>query len=298
MSEEITVYGGHQPAVVDNYMPVATVAHAMERREIIKNFVSQAMTRDHDYGIIPGTPKPTLLKPGAEKLCNLFGLSPSFSCIKEDEDWTGDTHGGEPFFNYKYVCRLVRNSVVVGEGEGSCNSWEKKYRYRDSAPTCPTCGAAAIAVSKPEYGGGYYCNKRKGGCGAIFVKDDQAIESQSLGRVPNPDIADQVNTIQKMAQKRALIAATLIACSASEFFTQDREDLMNGGKPVADRTPAPQRTNGNTISDPQQKRLFALMKQGNKTQADVKTIIERHGFSHTNEITRDKYEAICAEICS
>jgi hypothetical protein len=33
-----------------------------------------------------------------------------------------------------------------------------------------------------------------------------------------------VNTIQKMAQKRALVAATLISTSASEFFTQDVED--------------------------------------------------------------------------
>jgi hypothetical protein len=39
----------------------------------------------------------------------------------------------------------------------------------------------------------------------------------------NPDVADVVNTIQKMAQKRALVAATLIATSASEFFTQDVE---------------------------------------------------------------------------
>jgi hypothetical protein len=32
------------------------------------------------------------------------------------------------------------------------------------------------------------------------------------------------NTIQKMAQKRALVAATLIATSSSEFLTQDVED--------------------------------------------------------------------------
>ena len=47
----------------------------------------------------------------------------------------------------------------------------------------------------------------------------------TLYRIPNPDIADLVNTIQKMAQKRALVAATLIATSASEFFTQDVEDI-------------------------------------------------------------------------
>jgi hypothetical protein len=39
-----------------------------------------------------------------------------------------------------------------------------------------------------------------------------------------------VNTIQKMAQKRALVAATLIATSASEFFTQDVEDVDSLGR--------------------------------------------------------------------
>jgi hypothetical protein len=52
----------------------------------------------------------------------------------------------------------------------------------------------------------------------------------ALYRIPNPDVADVVNTIQKMAQKRALVAATLIATSASEFFTQDVEDADSFGR--------------------------------------------------------------------
>jgi len=52
----------------------------------------------------------------------------------------------------------------------------------------------------------------------------------ALYRIPNPDVADAVNTIQKMAQKRALVAATLIATSASEFFTQDMEDAVPAGR--------------------------------------------------------------------
>jgi hypothetical protein len=52
----------------------------------------------------------------------------------------------------------------------------------------------------------------------------------ALYRIPNPDVADVVNTIQKMAQKRALVAATLIATSASEFFTQDVEDTDSLGR--------------------------------------------------------------------
>ena len=40
----------------------------------------------------------------------------------------------------------------------------------------------------------------------------------------NPDTPDLVNTILKMATKRAYIAAVLNATGASEFFTQDLED--------------------------------------------------------------------------
>ena len=54
----------------------------------------------------------------------------------------------------------------------------------------------------------------------------------ALYRIPNPDVADVVNTIQKMAQKRALVAATLIATSASEFFTQDVEDADSCGRNI------------------------------------------------------------------
>ncbi|HYY58986.1 MAG TPA: hypothetical protein VE842_16775, partial [Pyrinomonadaceae bacterium] len=71
------------------------------------------------------------------------------------------------------------------------------------------------------------CFRKKGGCGAKFQTGDAAIESQQTGRVPNAEIADQVNTIQKMGQKRSLIAATLLAVNASEFFTQDVEDFVN-----------------------------------------------------------------------
>jgi hypothetical protein len=56
--------------------------------------------------------------------------------------------------------------------------------------------------------------------------------------VTNENIADQVNTIQKISQKRALVAATLLAVNGSEFFTQDSEEFMiepersRGGPPV------------------------------------------------------------------
>ena len=76
------------------------------------------------------------------------------------------------------------------------------------------------------------CFKKRGGCGAKFRDGDEQIESQQAGRVFNPDIADQVNTIQKMSQKRSLVAAVLLAVNASEFFTQDIEDLHASPAPI------------------------------------------------------------------
>jgi hypothetical protein len=135
-------------------------------------------------------------------------------------------HEGEPFFYYLYRCQLYRGDLLVAEADASCNSRETKYRYREAQRICPVCGQSAIIKGKEEYGGGWICFKKKGGCGAKFSTGDASIESQTVGRIFNPDIADQVNTIQKMSQKRALVAATLLAVNASEFFTQDVEDMI------------------------------------------------------------------------
>lgn len=206
-------------------MPVMDIGLAIQRREQIVKFVQAIMVRDTDFGIIPGTDKPTLLKPGAEKLATFFGLTKRFQIVERLEDWTGHEHDGELFFYYLYRCGLYRGSVLIAEADGSCNSFEAKYRWRKAERICPTCGQANIRKSKQ--GGGWYCWQKLGGCGATFKAGNQAIESQEVGRIPNPDVADQVNTVQKMAQKRALIAATLLAVNASEFFTQDLEDYVD-----------------------------------------------------------------------
>lgn len=219
-------------------MPAMRIEDVIERRNQMVQFVEKAMRKDVDFGVIPGTgTKPTLYKPGAEKLCTLFALAPRFTAIEHVADWTGETHNGEPFFYYHIKCALYyRGEVFVGEADGSCNSWEKKYRYRKAERVCPLCGKDAIKKSKfpprdnPRAKPGWYCYDKAGGCGANFPAGDPQIENQEAGQVPNPDVADQANTILKMAEKRALVAATLIAVNASEFFTQDIEDLYIEGE--------------------------------------------------------------------
>jgi hypothetical protein len=112
------------------YLPAMSMEVALARRSAIIEFTRRIMIKDQDFGEIPGTSKPTLLKPGAEKLCNFFGLEPELTPVVEEIDWTGSQHGGEIFCYARYRCRLLRKGRVVGAGEGSCNSWEAKYRHR------------------------------------------------------------------------------------------------------------------------------------------------------------------------
>src|ERR1700733_9349559 len=111
------------------FMPAMSMEMALARRAAIVEFTRKIMVRDQDFGEIPGTSKPALLKPGAEKLCNFFGLEPEFTPVVDEIDWTGAQHAGETFCYLRYRCRLLRQGRILGVGEGSCNSWESRYRY-------------------------------------------------------------------------------------------------------------------------------------------------------------------------
>jgi len=236
-------------------MPAMSIQDAVDRHQMVVQFVGAMLKTDIDFGQIPGTNKPTLLKPGAEKLLTFFGLTKRFTVLEKVEDWMGADHGGS-FFYYMYRCALYKGDQLIAESDGSCNSHESKYRWRKAERECPTCGKAAIIKGREEYGGGWVCFKKKDGCGAKFRDGDAAIEGQQAGRVANPDIADLVNTIQKMAQKRALIAATLLAVNASEFFTQDIEDMIIEAE-VVEVKPGP--TKASQLREPQAKTLEDLV---------------------------------------
>lgn len=217
---------------VSAFMPVMSIDLALERWESIQRFISRIMTPGEDFGVIPGSKKPSLLKPGAEKLTAFFGLVPTFDVVERIQDWNGQQFG-EPFFHYEVRCRLSRADVTRGEGLGSCNSREVKYRYRDAERRCPVCQAPAIIKGKEEWGGGWVCFKKKGGCCYKFNDGDARVEGQQLSRIANPDVADLVNTLLKMAKKRAMIDAVLNTTGASQFFTQDVEDRA-APEPAAD----------------------------------------------------------------
>jgi hypothetical protein len=52
--------------------------------------------------------------------------------------------------------------------------------------TCPKCGKEAVIKGAPQYGGGFVCWKKQGGCGAKFGENDPQITAQDLPTEPPP----------------------------------------------------------------------------------------------------------------
>jgi hypothetical protein len=235
---------------VDLLADAYKVDKIVQQVEMVTAMMGKVMKAGQHFGTIPGCgTKPSLFLPGAQKLCFLFRLKPEFTLMSAIED--------EDFIKFTFLCRLIHmpSGQVVGEGIGSCSSREEKYGWRQGSRTCPKCGKeGTIIKGKQEYGGGWLCFGKKGGCGEKFADADPAITKQTLERVPNPNIWDLHNTLLKMAKKRAYVDATITATAVGDLFTQDLEDMKANqaaatatgetapviiAKDVIDKLPAP-----------------------------------------------------------
>ena len=86
-----------------------------------QRLVRENLQDGKDYGTIPGTYKPTLYKPGAEKILMLMGLQSTYEILDSTRDFK------EGFFQYQVRCTLKKNEMIITQGLGACNSKEKKY---------------------------------------------------------------------------------------------------------------------------------------------------------------------------
>jgi len=98
------------------------VSATMQKISQFQAVVQQTLKQNHDFGIVPGTgSKPTLLKPGAEKILMLMGLSSEYEIVENVQDYD------KGFFAYTVRCLLTKNGMIITQGLGHCNSKEKKY---------------------------------------------------------------------------------------------------------------------------------------------------------------------------
>lgn len=199
---------------------------------LVQEVMRGVMKEGTHYGTIPGTPKPSLWKPGAEVLCSTFRIAVSYN-VEDLSD------GDAIRYRVTAVGTHQTSGIVMGSGLGEASSDEEKYKWRKAV-----CDEEFDAT--PE-------NRKRVKYGKS--RGDGFYKVQQVRTEP----ADIANTVLKMAAKRAQVAMTLNVTAASDIFTQDIEDLPEGmqpegedGAPPAARTvsqPRPKGGNGNGHAD-------------------------------------------------
>lgn len=181
---------------------------------LIQRVLQKVMKPNIHYGKIPGAgDKPTLLKPGAEKICVTFRLSPTYEIeeIEHDND----------HLEYRVKCTLthIPTGQVFGQGVGSCSTLEGKYRFR-TGPKESTGKPVPQEYWKDRdqelIGGKGHTTSKIDGKWMICIQGE---------KVEHDNPADYYNTVLKMAKKRAHVDAVLTCTAASDCFTQDIEDM-------------------------------------------------------------------------
>lgn len=163
----------------------------------VQEVMQAVMRKETHYGVIPGSKKPSLYKPGAEVLCATFRIAPSYRV----EDMS---NSDSIRYRITAIGTHQMTGVVLGEGIGECSSNEEKYKWR--AAVC----AEEFEITPPD--------RRR----VKLSKYQGKVEKREQVRTEPADVA---NTVLKMAAKRAQVAMTLNVTAASDCFTQDIEDL-------------------------------------------------------------------------
>jgi hypothetical protein len=112
---------------------------------------------------------------------HLLALADEVGAYPEHLLWTLREPGPEPESDTETIALTAgRDSGDRGENTASAGANN----------VCPACGAAAIIASKPEYGGGYVCWEKKGGCGAKFAEDPAQATGPRDGASERPKAPD------------------------------------------------------------------------------------------------------------
>lgn len=285
-STALAVSDGRPLSITETRM---TVGQLIEQRKAIVEVMESAMRKDIDYGIVPGTPKPSLYKPGSEKILSIFhlGIRPRVEDLS-----TPDT------IRYRVITEIFsqQSGVVLGEGIGEASSAESKYQWRG-------------IVCEEEWNATPDDRRRlkwkKSDRGAYAIKQIRA------------DMEDVANTILKMAKKRSQIDAVLTVTAASDIFAQDLEDLKAAGldpneddtvpqtDPKAERpqdlqkktAPAQQASNAPSqssgaavISEDEGKRFWAVaIKRTNDFTQITAYLKNVHGVSNKGQILKSRF---------
>lgn len=230
--------------------------------QVIQHVLREVMVEKTHYDVIPGCgKKKSLLKPGAEVIMSTFQLGSEIEIEKESDGFDLD-------YTIKARGFYIPTGNTVGYGVGSGSTREDKYAWR-------------AAECNEEYEATQADRRR-----IHYKKDNGKVITIKQVRI-NP--ATVMNTVLKMAKKRALVDFCLTATACSDMFVQDldEDEIRNAvGKdeqPQGNNYKKPQRreqqqtasgsqNNGNgvkTITEAQEKRLWAIAASNNVPREEV-----------------------------
>lgn len=198
------------------YEPAMKMQEAIGLFDQIMQFTREAMKEgiDNDYATIPGTNKPSLLKPGAEKLMLWFNLIPDPFITQTEKIPEGD---GFILSVDTTIILRDKHGNIRGQCQGNCNSGEDKYREQTRWLTEKKLKDQGLTPEGLEF----QDRKSKYDNGPATYRVYKVISSSNAYQL--------LNTLKKMSQKRAYVGAIIQATATSGIFTQDMED-GNGAK--------------------------------------------------------------------
>lgn len=196
-----------RPATVALVRPAVTPAALVEVHKEITAIITQCLEKGRDYGVIPGTGKknrdgeetgkPTLLKAGAERLAAAFGAFPRYELLESEIDHDREVRWSK------------RKKVWKNEYRG-----DKRFDWQEEAGA--SLGLYRYVVR---------CTLVRREDGAVIAEGIGSCSTLESKYVDRP--RDSENTVLKMAEKRAMVAAALNGFGLSDRFTQDMEDLAS-----------------------------------------------------------------------
>ncbi len=183
---------------------VLSAAEVRTQVNLIQEVMKSVMKENTHFGIIPGCPKPSLYKAGAEKIAVTFRIA-----VKtEVENLSTDDHA--KFRITASAC--TAKGDFLGSATGVCSSLEEKYKWKK--PVCDEEFEETPENRRREkWKAGYYDRNAKKAMPAKKIKQIRV------------EPADIENTVLQMADKRAYVAVIRKVTAASDVFTQDIEDL-------------------------------------------------------------------------
>ena len=273
------------PAVPRQTLVPATVAELKQQITVIHQTMTELMKNETHYGVVPGCgKKQVLLKPGAELIMTLFRIGSELT-VEEFSDGFD--------VRYRVTARgfHIPTGNTIGYGIGEASTSEKKYKWR-------------AAVCHEEYEATPETRRQ-----IAYLKDFKGniVPTEQVRQNP----ADILNTVLKMAKKRAQVDLCLTATACSDIFVQDIDDPdtadgcgmgeqeqkapQNRYRQPQQRAAAPAtgQPQGNVISDAQRKRLYAIGKSKGLSEDEMSFLVfDIGGVERSDQITRDRYDAV------